>query len=69
MKKDTIYKEVLAPLASRVGTLGAGAILAMFPSGTSAAEELAAALTVIILVGIDLLSSAWRRRAAEQKGL
>lgn len=55
--KNIIFDKVLPPLASRIGTLSAGALLATIYADTSLVMELGDALAAVLLIGFDLLMS------------
>lgn len=62
-----IRREIIAPLATRVGSVLAGLLLAWFPTGGSTADELAAAFAIILLLIVDLIGSAMRRQSERNR--
>ncbi len=62
--KQILIRDVVRPLARRLGTTMAGMILglmAVAPPETDV-QNLANALVILMLVGVDLLWSWWERR-------
>lgn len=62
--KQILIRDVVRPLARRLGTTMAGMILglmAVAPPETDV-QNLANALVIVMLVGVDLLWSWWERR-------
>lgn len=58
-----IRREIIGPLVSRIGSVLAGVLLAWFPTTGTTADELAAALGIILLLIADLIASAMRRHS------
>lgn len=65
--KDIVFRELLSPLASRLGTAAAGFTWAYMPAGSDGEQELGKAVAVIALVGVDLIVSRLLRRKTEGK--
>jgi hypothetical protein len=55
--RTAILSELVAPLARRVGSIGAGAIAALGATDSALLVELQAGLAAAVLIGADLLVS------------
>lgn len=65
--KDIVFRELLTPLASRLGTIAAGYTWAYMPAGQSGETELAKAIAIIALVAVDLVIGRLLRKAEVRK--
>ena len=60
--KNMIFREILTPLSSRIGTIAAGAVLSGYYADTSLIQELGSALAAVLLVGCDLIFSHFQNK-------
>lgn len=64
--KQLIIREIVRPMATRMGSVLAGALIAfqtVGPDGPSVSlDQLGTALTVLMLFAADLIGSWWARR-------
>lgn len=65
--KDIVFRELLTPLASRIGTAAAGVTWAYMPAGQNGESELAKAVAIILLVGADLVIGRLLRKTEVRK--
>ncbi|OCC05616.1 hypothetical protein BA190_07575 [Labrys sp. WJW] len=65
--KDIVFRELLTPLASRLGTMAAGATWAYMPAGQNGETEFAKAVAIIALVAVDLVIGKLLRKTEGRK--
>jgi hypothetical protein len=54
--KNFIVRELVGPIASRIGTAAAGALVGYLAIAPDSANVIGAGLTAALLVGLDLLT-------------
>lgn len=64
--KNNIYEKMLEPIATRMGTMLAGAVLGGYFTDTSTLQELGTAISAIILIGADLLLGRFIKKSRPQ---